>query len=218
MHTVSQTPLIIGLTGGIGSGKSAVSDYFASLGIQIVDADMIAHALTAAGSSVLERLKMAFGAWVVDDKGNYDRAKMRAYVFERPHALAQLNAIMHPAIHQQILDQLSQATSPYAILSVPLLFEGRHKTPNLLSLCHHLLIVDVPVSVQLTRASRRDANATPQIQAIIDKQISRDERLSLAKTLGADVIDNTGSLDELYAKLLRLHERYLSMAQTSQTQ
>lgn len=204
--------LVIGLTGSIGSGKSAVSDYFAALGIQVIDADVIAHSLTTQGSDTLESLRAAFGAWVIDDAGNYDRAAMRAYAFDHPEALAQLNAIMHPAIHDEILDQLSKATSPYVILSVPLLFEGRHKTPNLLSLCSHLLVVDVPVAVQLERASRRDANATTQIQAIIDKQISRDERLTLAKDLDADVIDNTGTLDELHAKLAPLHARYLSMA------
>ncbi len=213
MDTSAHTPpIVIGLTGGIGSGKSAVSDYFAAIGIAVIDADVIAHALTTQGSSVLQTLKAAFGDWVLDDAGNYDRAAMRAYVFDKPDELTKLNHIMHPAIYEQILHQLSHATSPYAILSVPLLFEGRHKTPNLLALCSHLIVVDVPVSVQLERASRRDVNAITQIQAIIDKQISRDDRLSLAKSLGADVVDNTGTLDELHAKLGKLHERYLLMA------
>lgn len=210
-----RAPLVIGLTGGIGSGKSAVSDYFQSLGIAVVDADVIAHTLTAKDSPVLAALRVAFGDWVIDDDGHYDRAAMRAYVFDRPDALAQLNAIMHPAIHEQILGQLQSADSPYVILSVPLLLEGRHKSPNLLSLCDHLMIVDVPVAVQIARASRRDANATAQIEAIIDKQISRDERLTLAKSLGADVIDNQGSLSQLHAKLELLHAQYLAMAKRS---
>ena len=111
MDTLAHTPpIVIGLTGGIGSGKSAVSDYFAAMGIAVIDADVIAHALTAQGSSVLQTLKAAFGDWVLDDAGNYDRAAMRAYVFDKPDELAKLNHIMHPAIYDQILHQLSHAT------------------------------------------------------------------------------------------------------------
>ncbi len=203
---------VIGLTGGIGSGKTAVSDYFATLDITIIDADVIAHALTAKGSPVLDILKAKFGDWVVDNQGNYDRVAMRAYIFDKPNELATLNAIIHPLIFDKITQQLQASNSPYTILSVPLLLEGRHKSPSLLSLCHHLLVVDVPTDLQLQRASLRDTTTPSQIQAIINRQISRDERLSLAKTLGADVVDNTGTLDELHAKLAPLHEHYLAMA------
>lgn len=203
---------IVGLTGGIGSGKTAVSDYFAAQGMDVIDADVIAHHLTAKGSPLLDTLRHAFGDWVVDNDGNYDRAAMRAYIFGRDDELARLNAIIHPAIRRAIIDELARATSPYAILSVPLLLEGRHSTPNLLELCDHLLIVDVPVVMQLERASRRDDNAIAQIQAIIDKQISRDERLKLATKLGADIVDNSQDLPTLYAQLAPLHQRYLAMA------
>lgn len=203
---------IVGLTGGIGSGKTAVSDYFAAQGMDVIDADVIAHHLTAKGSPLLDTLRHAFGDWVVDNDGNYDRAAMRAYIFGRDDELARLNAIIHPAIRRAIIDELARATSPYAILSVPLLLEGRHSTPNLLELYDHLLIVDVPVVVQLERASRRDDNAIAQIQAIIDKQISRDERLKLATKLGADIVDNSQDLPTLYAQLAPLHQRYLAMA------
>lgn len=203
---------IVGLTGGIGSGKTAVSDYFATQGMDVIDADVIAHHLTAKGSPLLDTLRHSFGDWVVDNDGNYDRAAMRAYIFGRDDELARLNAIIHPAIRRAIIDELARATSPYAILSVPLLLEGRHSTPNLLELCDHLLIVDVPVVVQLERASRRDDNAITQIQAIIDKQISRDERLKLATKLGADIVDNSQDLPTLYAQLAPLHQRYLAMA------
>lgn len=203
---------IVGLTGGIGSGKTAVSDYFAAQGMDVIDADVIAHHLTAKGSPLLDTLRHAFGDWVVDNDGNYDRAAMRAYIFGRDDELARLNAIIHPAIRRAIIDELARATSPYAILSVPLLLEGRHSTPNLLELCDHLLIVDVPVVVQLERASRRDDNAITQIQAIIDKQISRDERLKLATKLGADIVNNSQDLPTLYAQLAPLHQRYLAMA------
>lgn len=203
---------IVGLTGGIGSGKTAVSDYFATQGMDVIDADVIAHHLTAKGSPLLDTLRHSFGDWVVDNDGNYDRAAMRAYIFGRDDELARLNAIIHPAIRRAIIDELARATSPYAILSVPLLLEGRHSTPNLLELCDHLLIVDVPVVVQLERASRRDDNAIAQIQAIIDKQISRDERLKLATKLGADIVDNSQDLPTLYAQLAPLHQRYLAMA------
>ncbi len=206
-------PLIIGLTGGIGSGKTAVSDYFAAQGIPILDADVIAHTLTAKHSPLLMTLKATFGEWVIDDDGNYNRSAMRAYVFNHPAQLNKLNAIIHPAIYHTILNDHAKATSAYVILSVPLLFEGRHKIPNLLDLCQHILVVDVPIETQLLRASARDKTTSEQILNIINKQISRDERLELAYQLGADVIENTGSLKTLHAQLAKLHQKYLTMAE-----
>lgn len=205
--------LIIGLTGGIGSGKTAVSDYFATQGIAIVDADVIAHKLTQKGSPLLAVVQEQFGDWSVDTDGNYDRAAMRQYVFANPDALAKLNAIMHPAIRQAIIDELQNAQSDYVILSVPLLFETRHATPNLLSLCHHLLVVDVSPDVQIERASKRDGNNAEQIQAIINRQIDRNERLALAKHLNADIVQNEQTLAELHQQLEDLHQKYTQLAQ-----
>lgn len=201
---------IIGLTGGIGSGKSAVSDYLANKGIDVVDADVIAHALTAAGSPMLKALADAFGDWVIDDAGNYARKRMREFVFAHPDALAKLDAITHPAINAAIRAALADSHTPYTLLSVPLLFENRHNTPSLLDLCQHTLVVDVPMSVQIARASARDDDA--RIRAIIDKQISRADRLAIADHIGATIIDNTADLPTLHATLDTLHEQLLSLA------
>lgn len=203
--------LIIGLTGGIGSGKTAVSDYFAHLGIDVVDADVIAHRLSQRGSPMLNAIKDAFGDWVLDADGNYNRSQMRAFVFNNPANLAKLNAITHPIISQTCLDELARAQSPYAILSVPLLIENKNNRPSLFHACHKILVVDVPTDLQIARASKRDGTDPTQIQAIIARQISRDDRLAHAD----DVVDNSGDLPHLHQQLAQLHNKYLAL--TTQT-
>lgn len=205
--------MIVGLTGGIGSGKTAASDYFAQLGIAVVDADLIAATLTQAHAPLLGQIQAHFGDWVIDSTGNYNRAAMRDYLACHPQAIDALNAITHPAIRQQIISQLQCVQSAYAILSVPLLFESRHTSPSLLDLCQHILVIDVPTPLQIQRAYSRGNQSLAHIQAIIHKQISRDERLAVANGLNADIITNDGSLAQLHAKLALLHPRYLSMAQ-----
>lgn len=199
---------IIGLTGGIGSGKSAVSDYFATLGIDVVDADVISHAITAKGSPVLAKLAEVFGDDILQD-GELDRAKLRAIVFADPAKLAKLNTITHPAIRERIKDELDNATSPYAILSVPLLLESiKGDDKGLTAFCDRILVVDVPPEVQVARASRRDGQTADGIRAIMAKQIDRPSRLALTD----DVVDNSGSLAELYAQLDALHAFYLTLS------
>lgn len=206
--------LIIGLTGGIGSGKSAVSDWFAMQGRDVVDADVIAHAITAKGSPVLDELKDVFGDWVIDGGGNYNRAAMREHILKHPAAITTLNAITHPHIQAQIKDALAKSTSAYCILSAPLLVEGMAKSPNLAELCDRILVVDVPESIQIDRATKRDQiklshhqDPVAYVKTIIAKQATRQQRLAVAD----DVVDNGGTLDELYVQLERLHERYLAM-------
>lgn len=206
--------LIIGLTGGIGSGKSAVSDWFAMQGGDVVDADVIAHAITAKGSPVLDELKDVFGDWVIDSGGNYNRAAMREHILKHPAAITTLNTITHPHIQAQIKDALAKSTSAYCILSVPLLVEGMAKSPNLAELCDRILVVDVPESIQIDRATKRDQiklshhqDPIAYVKTIIAKQATRQQRLAVAD----DVVDNGGTLDELYVQLERLHERYLAM-------
>lgn len=203
---------VIGLTGGIGSGKTAVSDWFAMQGADIVDADVIAHAITEQGSPILKTLQSTFGEWVLDKDGNYDRPAMRAYIFERPAELAKLNAIMHPAIRHEILRQLTNSQSPYTILSVPLLFESYGKVGNLCELCQHFLVVDVDEYTQLGRASKRDNANLDTLKAIMQKQIGRADRLTLATQLGADVVDNSGDLADLYGQLDKLHQKFLKLS------
>lgn len=211
--------LTIGLTGGIGSGKSAVSDWFERQGIDVIDADVIAHAITAKGSPVLDELAAAFGGWVIDDDGNYHRPAMREHLVAHPDDINELNAITHPHIQRAIHAALDSSNSAYRILSVPLLVEGMNRTPNLAKLCHRILVVDVPIEIQRQRAINRDANKLSHtdklayIDAIIAKQASREQRLAAAD----DIVDNSGSLDDLYAQLERLHGVYLSKATAPKT-
>lgn len=203
------TSMVVGLTGGIGSGKTAVSDWFASQGIDVVDADVISRSITAKDSSTLQRLKDNFGDWIVAPTGELDRSALRQYVFDHPQALTQLNAITHPAIRTRIIQELEQASSDYVILSVPLLLESiKDDDKGLSALCQRILVVDVPPSLQLERASRRDDQSKQHIQAIIDKQIDRHKRLSLAD----DVVDNSGDLTHLHRQLMPLHQYYLTLA------
>lgn len=215
MHT-----LTIGLTGGIGSGKSAVSDWFARQGIDVIDADVIAHAITAKGSAVLDELVQSFGEWVViqggEQVGEYNRSAMRKHILNNPDAIHTLNAITHPHIQARIKNELSSSMSAYRILSVPLLVEGMDKPTSLATLCDRILVVDVPEKLQIQRALVRDAaklstqdDPAAYIHAIIQKQASRQARLAIAD----DVVDNGGTLDELYAQLDVLHRRYLEMAE-----
>lgn len=201
--------LIIGLTGGIGSGKTAVSDYFATLGIDIIDADVISHAITATGSPILAKLAKAFGDDILKN-GELDRPRLRQLVFGDPAKLTTLNAITHPAIRQRIKDELNDAKSPYVILSAPLLLESvKGEDKGLTALCDRILVVDVPPDVQIQRASRRDGQTADGILAIMAKQIDRPSRLALAD----DVVDNSGSLGDLYAQLDTLHAFYLKLSE-----
>ena len=199
---------IVGLTGGIGSGKTAVSDWFAQQGIAVVDADVIAHQIVAKGTSTLNELVVTFGDWVLDDSGNLNRQAMRDYVFNKDNALKKLEGITHPAIRLEIIRQLKSSTSPYVILSAPLLLENPDTA--LKSVCDRILVVDVDEATQLERASGRDGQSVEKIRAIMTKQLSRQRRLEQAD----DVVDNNGTFAELYAQLKPLHQSYLNFANT----
>lgn len=207
---IMQTSLIIGLTGGIGSGKTVVSNRFASFGIDIIDADVISHGITAKGSPILEQLAHTFGGDILKE-GELNRPRLRELVFSDPAQLAKLNAITHPAIRTQIRAELDRASSPYAILSAPLLLESiKGDDKGLTALCHRILVVDTPINLQLQRASRRDGQSDEDILAIINQQISREKRLMYAD----DVIDNSGDLENLYRQINELHDKYRHMANT----
>ncbi|MBS9780380.1 MAG: dephospho-CoA kinase [Moraxellaceae bacterium] len=202
----SPTPFVIGLTGGIGSGKTVVTDWFAKQGIDIVDADVIAHQIVAKGSPILNKIADTFGQWVINENGELNRPLLREHVFQNPTALKQLEAITHPAIRQEIKQQLQQATSDYVILSVPLLLEGGEK--GLVQFCQHVVVVDVSEETQLKRASQRDGQTIAKIKTIMQKQIDRKSRLAQAD----DVICNNGSLEDLYQKLPNFHQKFLQLA------
>ena len=199
--------LVVGLTGGIGSGKSAASDWFAQQGIDIIDADVIAHEVVVKGSSTLRKIQRKFGDWVLNADGDMDRAAVRTHVFTYPDALIELEAITHPAIREAAKKQLAESTSPYVVLSAPLLIEAAEA--GLANLCQRILVMDAMENTQLARASQRDALSVQKIEAIMVNQLSREERNRHAD----DVVLNESDLAALYVQLEPLHQDYLKLAQ-----
>ena len=199
----SDTKLVISLTGGIGSGKSAVSRCFEKLGITVVDADVAARVVVEPGQPALVQIAEHFGSGVIDANGGLDRAALRRIVFEDPEQRRWLESVLHPRIAIEIFRGLREATSPYAILASPLLLEAKQDT-----LAHRVLVVDVSEDTQVARTMQRDNNSAEQVRAIIAAQIGRAERLARAD----DVIENNGSLEDLEPKVLALHRRYLEIA------
>lgn len=196
-------PFVIGLTGGIGSGKSAVSDRFETLGIAVIDADKASRVVVAPGRPALAAIARHFGESILDANGALDRAALRAKVFADVAERAWLEQLLHPLIGEEIQRGLRQATSPYAVLVSPLLLEARQD-----ALADRILVVDVPESVQVARTMRRDANSEAQVRAIIAAQLPRAERLARAH----DVVLNEGSLADLHRAVDALHAQYLRMA------
>ena len=194
---------VVGLTGGIGSGKSAVADAFAALGVPVIDADLISHQLTAADGTAMLALREAFGAWCVRDDGALDRAAMRARVFTEPGLRAQLNAILHPLIRQQCQAQLAAASGTYALLVAPLLLESE----GYVELVRRILVVDCPENLQIARVIARSGLAGEQVAAIIGTQLPRAERLRRAD----DVIDNSTTLAALTQQVREMHQRYVGL-------
>ena len=193
---------ILGLTGGIGSGKTAASDYFAKLGIVVVDADIVARDVVEPGQPAWQAIREHFGPEVLQADGSLNRAWLRQKVFAEPAERQWLEQQTHPRIRDSIIRQLQQAQSPYAILSSPLLFESGQA-----QLTDRSLLIDVPEEVQLQRASARDGNDAEQIRRIMAAQLSRQERRARAD----DLVDNSGSLEQLYAQLQELHEGYMAL-------
>lgn len=195
--------LIIGLTGGIGSGKSAASERFASHGITIVDADVVAREVVVPGSAGLAAIAAHHGTSILLSDGNLNRAALREIIFNDPAQKTWLENLLHPLINQSIRTQLAAATSVYAILASPLLLETQQY-----QLVARVLVVDATESAQLLRASGRDGVDEGQIRRIMASQLSRSERCARAQ----DIIQNHTDLADLYAQVDRLHERYLALA------
>ena len=194
---------ILGLTGGIGSGKSAASKYFRDQGITVVDADVVAREVVEPGQPALIAIKERYGANALLDDGTLNRAWLRAKVFAEPDERKWLESQTHPRIRDSIIVQLSAATSPYAILESPLLFESGQS-----ELVARTLVIDVPEEIQVERASSRDRSVEEQIRRIIAAQLPRAERLQRAD----DAVDNSGNLEALYSQLEPLHQSYLQLA------
>ncbi|MBB6363124.1 dephospho-CoA kinase [Acinetobacter lwoffii] len=194
---------VLGLTGGIGSGKSAASHWFEAQGITVVDADVVAREVVELGQPALTQIQQAFGDWVLLADGSLNRRALREYIFQSPEARKTLESITHPAIRTSIIQQLHAAQSPYAILVSPLLFET-----NQHELTQHTLLIDATIELQIERASQRDGQNIEQIRNIIAAQMSREQK----QTMADDIVLNDGHLDHLYAHLRLLHQKYLNMA------
>lgn len=194
---------VVGLTGGIGSGKTAASDYLAAKGITVVDADLASRVVVMPGQPALAAIQRRFGDAVIAADGSLDRRALRDIVFADAAERQALEAITHPAINEEIRRQIAVSTSPYTLLVSPLLLETRQH-----QLTHRVLLIDAPVSLQVARATARDGVALKQVEAIIAAQMPRDDKRSRAD----DVLLNDGLLAHLHRDLDTLHERYLALA------
>jgi dephospho-CoA kinase len=195
---------VVGLTGGIGSGKSEVARLFARRGAAVVDTDVIAHELTAAGGAAIEPIRGALGAAAIGSDGALDRAAMRRRAFSDPAARRTLESILHPLIRRESEARAARAAGPYVVLVVPLLVEAGKDRRRY----QRVLVVDAPEAEQIARVASRSGLEPSEIRAIMAVQASRAERLSQAD----DIIDNSGPLGSLDAQVDRLHASYLARA------
>lgn len=197
----------VGLTGGIGSGKTTIMKMFEALGVECIDADVVAREVVEPGTQAIAQIEAHFGSEFIMLDGSLNRALLRKKVFAEPEAKTWLNNLLHPLIREQMIAQLSTAKSPYSILVAPLLLEN-----HLTSMVSRVLVIDIPESEQIIRSCKRDNNSEEQIKKIIASQIDRESRLSKAD----DIIDNhQKSLIEVQLQVAELHQTYLEFAEKS---
>lgn len=201
--TPNARPLMIALTGGIASGKSAVAEIFASLGAPVLDTDQIARDVVEPGTPTLAKLVSEFGSDILDASGRLDRARMRARVFADPKQRKRLEAITHPAIREELAARAMRAQGPYQIHVIPLLIEGGRADAY-----DRVLVVDTTEEQQLKRLLARDGSSIEQARQILAAQATREQRLDIAD----DVIDNTGTLQDLHEYVQTLHRNYVLLA------
>lgn len=207
MNTAETEPFIVALTGGIASGKTAVSDRFAALGVPIIDTDLIAHAVVKPGQPALREIVTAFGQDILQPDGTLNRRLLREAIFSDPAARLKLESILHPAIRAQVQQDIAAVEAPYCIVVIPLFTESSAKA-NSYDWVDRVLVVDTTEETQVRRVMQRDDVSREQAQAALAAQASRQSRLALAD----DVIENNGAAAELDAKVKRLHELYLRLA------
>lgn len=195
--------LKVGLTGGIGCGKTTVSNLFLALSVPVIDADTIAHQLVAVGQPALAQIQELFGSGILNPDGSLHRKKLRELIFANAAHKQQLEALLHPLVQSAIQTELTQLDSPYCIISVPLLFETK-MTP----LVDRIVVVDCPVASQIERVQKRDALPLSNLQAIIASQVPRSYRLAHAD----DVIDNSLANGKLADDVKKLHNFYLLLS------
>ncbi len=196
--------LVVGLTGGIGSGKSAAADAFEKLGATVVDTDAISHELTGPGGAAIAEIRRQFGSAFIDASGAMDRKRMRDLVFSDPEEKQRLEALLHPMIRAESARRIAAAKGPYAVHVVPLLIES----PDHRARVGRVLVVDCPEDLQISRVRQRSGLPEEEIRRIIATQIQRDKRLASAD----DVIDNSGPISAMQQQVHKLHETYLKLA------
>ena len=197
---------VVGLTGGIGSGKSAVASLFAAYDVSVIDTDVIAHELTAPRGAAMPEITRVFGSRFVDAQGALDRRAMRRHVFSQPAGRAQLERILHPMIRAAANVRLNEARGPYGLLVVPLLVESG----DYIDRVDRVLVVDCNERVQIARTMARSGLEEAEVRAMMVVQADRESRLRAAD----NVIDNNGSLPELESQVAALHRRYLALARS----
>jgi dephospho-CoA kinase len=200
--------LTIGLTGGVGCGKSTVAELFQRNGVPVVDADDITRDLTAADAPALSRISSIFGDDVLLADGQLDRRKLRRMVFDQPEARQQLEGILHPLVREEIRARVREVSTPYCLVVIPLLVES-----SMTDLVDRVLVVDCEEADQIARVTVRDQCSVDDARAIIATQASRQSRLAIAD----DVIVNAGSLDELKIVVQRLNQRYFELGKQDGT-
>jgi len=194
--------MIIGLTGGIGSGKSAAANFFQNEGVTVIDADQLAREVIKPNSQGFQSVVDYFGSRIIGEDGSIDRAQLREEIFDDQDKKKALESITHPLVRDLMSERIASSASPYLIIMVPLIFET-----NSMSAYNRILVIDCDVTLQMKRASLRDNNSSEQIQKILDSQCSRSERLSIAN----DVIPNNDSLENLKTRSLAMHKFYLEL-------
>ena len=199
-------PYIVALTGGIASGKTLVSNEFARLGVPVIDTDVIAHAIVEPGQPALQEIKRIFGKQIIDENGSLKRSKLRALIFSDPDARQKLESILHPRIRGEVNRAITELTTDYCILVIPLLVD-RADYPNV----DLILVVDVEPETQITRLMTRDKCDRKQAIQALKAQASRVQRLKIAD----DVLENLDSPEAARAKVASLHEKYLNLSAQS---
>ncbi len=197
--------LKIGLTGGIGSGKTTAANLFHELGIPVIDADNIAHTLVSKGQPALREIVRNFGAAILDEDGSLDRDKLRDIIFSSPSQKKLLESILHPLVYKEMQRQMDSMDRPYVILSIPLLLET-----GMQHLVDRILVIDCPVEIQFERVKQRNGLTDDRIASIIGAQIPRTKRISAAD----DIVNNSGSTSKLAEQIKKLHNLYISLGKS----
>jgi len=196
--------LIIGLTGGIGSGKSVASDKFKSLGITIVDADVASRTVVEPGKPALKEIEDHFGSGIITAEGKLDRNNLREIIATDPEERKWLESVTHPKIGEQITKEISESTSVYTLFVAPLLLET-----NSQEMCSRVVVVDVPKDVQIQRTAKRDKVSPNQVEQMVAAQMEREKRLEKAD----DVLLNSGTIEDLEKQVEELHKKYIKMVE-----